>query len=644
VGIVVALWWRVVFTTATATSDETLMTVVEVSTNSGRHAGLAIPPISIGASGIVRREVVLMGTAFVFVVDAEPRQATRAIDATTKRLHDLEREISSWLPDSDVAKLNARAGIEPVAVGEHTLELLRISKQLYAETDGTFDVTIGSVWDLWPFRDSGLPLPSQQQLAEGLKLVNASRIELDATKGTAYLPVVGMKVNLGAIGKGYAAKIAVDVMSELGIERAAISTGGDIYLLGQKTIGPWIVGIEHPRETSRYIEQFVAGDMAVATSGDAKRFIVRSGKRYGHILDPRTGMPAMDCQSVTIAASDPAVADAYATAVFVMGPEAGMNWVEAHEGIESLIINAKGDITRSSGWSTISGSIPGSSTAARWPEKAGEGDDRSSMANQQRSTPTSKLGKFPGRSIDSESGELVSVEAGTFLSGDDKVQQEVAFFRIDRTEVTNKQYQRFMEATRDDPHKFCHPDEPADKNHSPRYATEFRSPLFNATPAARLAPFTEQTFRQGDHPVVGVDWWDAYAFARWAGKRLPSRLEWEKAARGTDGRIWPWGNDWSRNKSNGGGEKWEERDGHTYSAPADSFQQGASVYGCVNMAGNVAEWTQEGLVMGGGSNSNPSQVRCGCGELREPGYRSFQIGIRCATSSPAPSPTSGDSQ
>jgi formylglycine-generating enzyme required for sulfatase activity len=202
-----------------------------------------------------------------------------------------------------------------------------------------------------------------------------------------------------------------------------------------------------------------------------------------------------------------------------------------------------------------------------------------------------------------------------------------------------------MEATRDDPHKFCHPDEPADKDHTPRYAREFRSPLFKATPAARLAPFNEQTFRQADHPVVGVDWWDAYAYARWAGKRLPSRLEWEKAARGTDGRIWPWGNEWSRTKSNVGGEKWEERDGHTYSAPASSFPQGASVYGCLNMAGNVAEWTQEGWVMGGGSNSNPSQVRCCGGELREPGYRSFQTGFRCATSSPpAPSPTSGDSQ
>lgn len=635
VGIAAAFLWRAVQTTAT--SDQALASVIEVRERWQRQ-GLATPPVSI-QSGIVRREVVLMGTAFVFVVDAEPGKATRAIEATTKRLHELEREISSWLPDSDVAKLNGRAGMEPFVVGEDAFELLRISKQIHAETDGAFDVTIGPVWDLWPFRDSGLALPSQEQLDEGLTLVDASKIELDEENRTAWLPVAEMKVNLGAIGKGYAAKIAVEVMSEHGIERAAISTGGDIYLLGRKTTGPWIVGIEHPREAGRYVEQFVAGDVAVATSGDAKRFIVRAGKRYGHILDPRTGMPAMDCQSVTIVASDAAVADAYATAVFVMGPEAGMKWVEAHEGIESLIIDAKGNPSRSSGWSSVAGPIPGlPPRRATARERA-----RAKLRARVRSTPRSALEEMADRSIDAESGELVTVEAGRFLSGDDKVKRKVALFRIDRTEVTNKQYQRFLESTRGDPHRFCHPDEPADKDHTPRYAKEFRPPLFIATPASRLAPFNEETFRKPDHPVVGVDWWDAYAFARWAGKRLPSRLEWEKAARGTDGRIWPWGNDWSRNKSNTGGEKWEERDGHTYSAPADSFKEGASVYGCVNMAGNVAEWTQEGIVTGGGSNSNPSQVRCSAGKLREPYYRSFRIGFRCATSSPA-TPDPGDSQ
>jgi thiamine biosynthesis lipoprotein len=301
----------------------------------------------------VRREVVLMGSQFVFIVDAPRQQALAAITEASNRIKKMELSLSSWRPGSDISRLNGRAGRQPVKVSEDTLELLQLAKRLSQATAGTFDVTVGAVWDIWPFRNRDAAIPSQKQIEQHVDLVDATSIEIDENAGTAYLPRMGMKVNLGAIGKGYAAEIAIERMKKLGIKRAAVSAGGDLYLLGKKTSGPWVVELEHPRWPGRYMDRFVAGDVAVATSGDAKQYVERDGRRYGHIIDPHTGLPANDCQSVTIVTQSSTEADAYATAVYVMGPEQGMQWVEEHQGVEALIVDREGRAHRSSGWSSL---------------------------------------------------------------------------------------------------------------------------------------------------------------------------------------------------------------------------------------------------------------------------------------------------
>ena len=595
------------------------------------HSGVTESDPAVPAAGTstksdtTRREVVMMGTSFVFVVDAEPQLAVEAIQAATKRLRALDSEVSSWRPDSDISRLNARAGIGPVEMRKDAFELLRLARELHDITHGTFDVTIGPVWDLWPFRDPTLPLPTEQQLADALGLVDAAKIELDEASRTAFLPSPGMQVNLGAIGKGYAARLAVDTMKALGIERAAVSAGGDLYLLGRKTDGPWVVGLEHPRWTGRLTEQFVAGDIAVATSGNSQRYVIRNNRSYGHILDPRTGQPAEGCQSVTVLTADPARADAFATAVFVMGPDRGLAWVEEQSDVEALIIDRNGHQSRSSGWNRIVASPTEESTSPLLPT-VGSADQPDSRT---RTTPQAAPEDLTPRPLHPESGEMVLVPAGSFLRGDDRTPLDLPAFRIDRTEVTNRQYKLFLTATKETPHQFCHPHEPSDKDHTPRYWREFRPPLFRNSSAARMAPFDEQTFRHPDHPVVGVDWWDAWSFARWAGKQLPTQAQWEKAARGSDGRLWPWGDEWDPSLVNAGGEKWGEHDGHVYAASAASFEQSASVFGCLHMSGNVAEWTDEGFVAGGSSNSNPTQVRCAAARLREPDFRAFDVGFRC---------------
>ncbi len=304
-------------------------------------------------SGLVRREVVLMGSHFVFVVDAPPTLALAAITAASDRLRRLEGEISSWRPGSDIYRLNDNTG-RFVEVGHDALTLLRLAQQLRAETGGAFDVTIGAVWDLYPFRNPAAAMPSEAQLAAQLRFVGAERIEVDVSGSRARLPQ-GMRVNLGGIGKGYAAQLAITAMKRMGVRNAAVSAGGDIHLLGGKQEGPWNIRIENPRWEGRNIEQFTLRDRSVATSGDARRYIEYQGKRYGHILDPRNGRPAEGSQSVTVICDNPALADAYATAVFVMGPLEGMRWVDAHHGIEALIVDANGTVSRSRGWVAVTG-------------------------------------------------------------------------------------------------------------------------------------------------------------------------------------------------------------------------------------------------------------------------------------------------
>lgn len=641
VGLSIALLWGGLRYVLNAPDDDTV-------------AEGEVEPASITAtikesSGVVRREVVLMGSLFNFAVDAPSDVANAALDAVVVRMQALEAELSSWRQGSDVRKLNAAAGRQAVPVGDDTFELLRLAKQLHVQTEGSFDVTIGPVWDLWPFRDPRRAIPTRREIDAALPLVDSSLIILDEDTRTAFLSRSGMSVNFGAIGKGYAARLAAEVFAAHGIENAAISAGGDLYLRGRKRNGPWIVEIENPRWPGRYLERFAATDIAVATSGDSKRLLSRGGKDYGHIIDPRSGSPAQGTQSVTILTADPVVADVFATAVSVMGADEGLRWIEKQADVEALIVDADGLAHPSSGWkraihesrkqasevdqSLIPRFLEGDTmiVAGRLTRLKNDKPvkDFSRPVVGHSGAPSIPLLSKRG-SLNRQVGKMVDIPGGEFVSANNQ-RGYTEPYSLDRTEVTNRAYQVFLASIVDDPHQFCHPDEPLDKDHTPRYwASDWQPSLLRRRAAGAIAPFDLDTFRDPGKPVVGIDWWDAYAFTHWAGKRLPTRSEWTKAAGGTQGSRWPWGDKWDPALANTGGEMNGERDGHIYAAPVDAFVKGASVFGNLNMAGNAAEWTVEGFTMGGSSASSPSGVATTAAKIRDPGYRSFDTGLRAA--------------
>lgn len=288
--------------------------------------------------------------------DSEAK-ANLVFDRVDARMEELEGILSAHLPDSDVAKLDGLGGIEPVPVNSATLAVIGTALDYAQRTGGAFDITLAPVLRLYNFSPGNERRPSQTQLKEALSLVDWQRVELNPEAGTVYLTEAGMNIDLGGVAKGYIIDRCLDILRENGIEFGLINAGGDIGLLAGKPDGsPWRVGLKNPETPSANFAIIEVSQGAIATSGDYERFFIEGGKRYHHIIDPRTGMPADKVRSVTILAGNAQVADLLSTAVFVMGPEQGLAFVEGLQDVEAVIWDGEGRVHWSSGLVRVPGS------------------------------------------------------------------------------------------------------------------------------------------------------------------------------------------------------------------------------------------------------------------------------------------------
>ena len=284
-------------------------------------------------------------------IKAYGRDEGKLKDAVTAAYGEMQRiaDLSDRFPApgsaeykaSDVCLINENAGIAPVRVHREIIEMLLLAKKYHGLGKGAFDVTIGPVMDLWGFTGNNPKIPSPGKLAEALSLVDSNRLIINEEKQTAFLEKRGMRLDLGAVAKGYATEKAVRVLKGHGIARALIDAGGNIRVIGKNSRNaPWKIGIKDPRKSGGIIAIVSLTDGSAVTSGDYYRYFESGGRRYNHILDPRTGYPATGNMSVTVMTENAGVADCLSTVFFVLEPGKSLELAEKMRGVDIFLVTA----------------------------------------------------------------------------------------------------------------------------------------------------------------------------------------------------------------------------------------------------------------------------------------------------------------
>lgn len=300
---------------------------------------------------LIKRSQMLMGTLVEVTVVAPDRTvAQKAAAASLAEIKRLEKLLSTWISTSELSQINSAAGRNPVKVSPETMEIIERSLEMAGLTEGAFNIAVGPAVNAWNISKEGR-IPTLEELTALRPLIDLSQLKLDHKARTVYLGREGMQIDIGGIGKGYAADRAAVVMEASGAIAGVVALSGDIETFGRMPDNQrFNFGIQHPRkEQGQLLARIELENEAVSTAGDYQRFIEVDGIRYHHILDPTTLQPSRLSQSVTVIAKEGVVADGLDTGIFVMGPEKGMALIERLFGVEGVIVDSKGKVLVSSG-------------------------------------------------------------------------------------------------------------------------------------------------------------------------------------------------------------------------------------------------------------------------------------------------------
>ncbi len=293
-----------------------------------------------------KKKASLLGSPFdITVVAKDSIEGTNYTEDAIAEVKRIENLISDWIPTSQISMVNINAGIQPVKVDLEVYSLVERAIRISKLTDGAFDISYASMDKIWKFDGSMKKMPTAEEIKKSVSKVGYKNIILNAKDTTIFLKNKGMKLGLGGIGQGYIADKIKELLQFKGCVAGIVNVSGDISTWGKQIDGKlWTIGIINPMNKNKVFATFPLEDTAVETSGSYEKFVTFDGKRYSHIIDPRTGYPASGIVSISVFAKQTELADALATGIFVMGVEVGLDFVNQINGIDCIIVDDKGVI------------------------------------------------------------------------------------------------------------------------------------------------------------------------------------------------------------------------------------------------------------------------------------------------------------
>ncbi len=280
----------------------------------------------------------IMGTNIYAEVWAEtPVQGQLALNAVMTEMERINQLMSPYIESSELSFINASAGKQVVVISDEMFELLDKSIKISELTNGAFDITFASVGYLYNYKEN--KRPDEATIASLLDAVNYKHIVLNKENKTVSFSNEKVKIDLGGIAKGHAVDNSISLLERMGILHGLVTAGGDTRLIGDRRGKPWIVGIRDPRNKEKQAVVMPLQNSAMSTSGDYERYFEEDGKRYHHILSPKTGKSTYDVQSVSIIGPSSTFNDALSTAVFVMGLREGLGMINRIDGYDAVVMD-----------------------------------------------------------------------------------------------------------------------------------------------------------------------------------------------------------------------------------------------------------------------------------------------------------------